>query len=281
MEVNPKIRIEDAVEDVLGKAMRGRGFSSAALAEMTQLDVAAIERALAGDLAPGILPFLAHALELNSEALIELAQLDAAPPIQLPEELVLLNTAHPVPGYQEMTVNSYALMPGGDDSSAILFDAGSDAAGHRSFFSASGRQLSKLFLTHTHHDHVAAYADLVDETVLTFSPQNETFADALPVRAGQSFLCRDIEIVAIETSGHSPGGMSYQIHGLKQPVVVVGDAIFCRSIGKVPEERYGEALAMIEDRLLGLPEETILCPGHGPLTTVGHEKRHNPFFRLA
>ena len=85
------------------------------------------------------------------------------------------------------------------------------------------------------------------------------------------------QLTAIETPGHSPGGMSYLLEGAETPVVFVGDALFCYSIGKVAEA-YEFALAQIRRKILNMPEETILCPGHGPLTTVAFERSHNPFF---
>ena len=58
---------------------------------------------------------------------------------------------------------------------------------------------------------------------------------------------------------------------------MVGDAIFAGSIGKVRDDYQG-ALVNIRREILGLSDHTLLCPGHGPLTTVGQEKAHNPFF---
>ncbi|MGE9296459.1 MAG: MBL fold metallo-hydrolase, partial [Puniceicoccales bacterium] len=61
------------------------------------------------------------------------------------------------------------------------------------------------------------------------------------------------------------------------PVAIVGDALFAGSIGGVRANYHG-ALKMIRERVLSLPGETILCPGHGPITTVAEELQHNPYF---
>ncbi len=79
------------------------------------------------------------------------------------------------------------------------------------------------------------------------------------------------------TPGHSPGGTTYVIEGALLAAAMVGDAIFAGSIGTVRDDYQG-ALAKIRREILGLSDHTILCPGHGPLTTVAEEKAHNPFF---
>ena len=274
----PKVRMEDEVEDVLGKAMRGLGLSPAALAERARVSAEQVGAALHGELDPTVLAPLARALGLGEKALLELADGGSGPSIELPERLAMLNTPHPVPGYAEMTVNSYLLLPEAESSTAIAFDTGSDAAQHHRLFSKTGRKLSQLFLTHTHGDHVAAYEELIESPIPVMTPEHEPYGEAEPVRHGQVFDLAGYRIEARETSGHSPGGMTYRIEGLGVPVALVGDAIFCRSMGKVPADRYRAAMQMIETEILSLPDETILCPGHGPLTTVGFEKQHNPFF---
>ena len=71
--------------------------------------------------------------------------------------------------------------------------------------------------------------------------------------------------------------MSYVITGLAKPLVIAGDAIFAGSMGGGMVS-YTEALETGRAGLMTLPDETVVCPGHGPLTTIGEEKRHNPFF---
>jgi glyoxylase-like metal-dependent hydrolase (beta-lactamase superfamily II) len=71
--------------------------------------------------------------------------------------------------------------------------------------------------------------------------------------------------------------VSYVITGLAKPLVIVGDAIFAGSMGGGMVS-YAEALETGRAALMTLPDETVVCPGHGPLTTIGEEKHHNPFF---
>ena len=79
------------------------------------------------------------------------------------------------------------------------------------------------------------------------------------------------------TMGHSPGGVTYFIKGLAEPLAIVGDSIFAGSMGS-GRVSYADALRNNRDKVLTLPDKTIICPGHGPLTTVGEQKRCNPFF---
>jgi len=200
-----------------------------------------------------------------------------APECTLPEGVRLHNTPFPIPGYEAMTVNSYSIQPPEHSGEGILIDAGSS---FRSIFGDApdnGATQWRLILTHTHSDHVIHFSELSQLVAEAHSPANEPYSDALPVRGGDAFDLGPWGLTAMETPGHSPGGMSYLLEGPSTPVAFVGDALFCYSIGKV-NAHYDAALTSIREKILGLPTETILCPGHGPPTTVGFEKTHNPFF---
>jgi len=69
----------------------------------------------------------------------------------------------------------------------------------------------------------------------------------------------------------------FVISGLEHPVAVVGDSLFAGSMGGGGIS-YSDALENNRKKILTLPDDTVVCPGHGPLTTVGEEKQHNPFF---
>ena len=71
--------------------------------------------------------------------------------------------------------------------------------------------------------------------------------------------------------------MTFFVTGLARPIAVVGDSIFAGSMGG-GNVSYKEAIKNNVEKILTLPDETIICPGHGPMTTVGEEKVHNPFF---
>jgi glyoxylase-like metal-dependent hydrolase (beta-lactamase superfamily II) len=71
--------------------------------------------------------------------------------------------------------------------------------------------------------------------------------------------------------------MTFVVRGLARPVAIVGDSLFAGSMGG-GNVSYQDAIQNNLEKILILPDNTVLCPGHGPLTTVGEEKRHNPFF---
>ncbi|HMO64234.1 MAG TPA: MBL fold metallo-hydrolase, partial [Verrucomicrobiota bacterium] len=83
-----------------------------------------------------------------------------------------------------------------------------------------------------------------------------------------------------ETPGHAADGVTYVVTGWRQDrpaVALVGDAIFAGSMGGAPEQ--GElARGRVREHILTLPDDTLICPGHGPLTTVAEERANNPFF---
>ena len=71
--------------------------------------------------------------------------------------------------------------------------------------------------------------------------------------------------------------MTYVVTGLARPIAIVGDSLFAGSMGG-GNVSYQDALRTNLEKILTLPNETIICPGHGPMTTVGEEKQNNPFF---
>jgi glyoxylase-like metal-dependent hydrolase (beta-lactamase superfamily II) len=97
------------------------------------------------------------------------------------------------------------------------------------------------------------------------------------LKPGKFFALGNLQIEARRTSGHARGGITYFVTGLPKPVAIAGDAIFCCSMGGGMVS-YEEALRTNRENIFSLPDDTILCPGHGPLTTVGEQKRHNPFY---
>nr|MDQ3314620.1 MBL fold metallo-hydrolase [Verrucomicrobiota bacterium] len=135
-----------------------------------------------------------------------------------------------------------------------------------------------ILLTHSHPDHVADLSRLRKETgAPVYISKRESARDAEGIDEGKRFECGALRIEARLTSGHSVGGMTFVVEGLTRPVAVVGDSLFAGSMGGGAVS-YNEALRNNRQKILTLPDETIVCPGHGPLTTIGKEKRENPFF---
>ncbi len=134
-----------------------------------------------------------------------------------------------------------------------------------------------ILLTHAHPDHVADLRRLRQTGAPVYISELEPEEGAEAIAEGKRFRVGSLEIEARLTSGHSPGGMTYVVTGLSRPVAIVGDSLFAGSMGG-GNVSYEDALRNNREKILTLPDETIVCPGHGPMTTVGKEKRDNPFF---
>ena len=271
--------MEDNFEDVLMKAARGLGLGKSKLAEASGLTVSAITSLLRGELNVDALQKVAPILELNAAALLALAQGESMPEVDELNGLVSFNTPFPVPGYLEMTVNSYLVWQPGH-ATAVAFDIGTDCRPLLERVAVEQLNLEAVFLTHTHRDHVADYNALKKGApeVAVYAPQREPFAGAYAVRGGDCYTFGLLKIQALATRGHSVGGTSYHVTGLKHPLVSVGDALFSCSQGGVPEEQYSKALEANRSQLFSLAKETLVLPGHGPKTTIAHEAKWNPFY---
>lgn len=276
------VPIEDAYHDVLNKAMRGLGLNPNDLASRAGLTLQQCEALLAGDYVAEAARCAARVLGLEASALAELAGNPTGPDLELPDGIRLLNSPYPLPGYEAMTVNSYSIIPPGGPNTGALIDAGADLRSLLEANQLSSQQSEQmawqLFITHTHPDHIVHYAALSSMSNTVYVPEGEGLMQkAMVIQEYAQFKVGDWRMTALATPGHSEGGMSYYLEGPERPLVFVGDALFCYSIGKV-RQQYGETLQTLRRKLLQLPEETIICPGHGPITTVGFEKSHNPFF---
>ena len=268
------IRIEDNFEDVLMKASTGLKLGKKALAQRANVSVSAVNVLLRGELDDAALRAVAPVLALDADALISMA---VPEPIEV-AGLRCYNTAFPVEGYEEMTVNSY-LVWSPETKIAVAFDTGANVDAMRADIEALGLDLQALILTHTHRDHIAAYDELLAtiEGAVAFAPELEPYKEADLLTHRDSIELEGLRIEVRLTNGHSPGGTTYVIEGLEVPVAMVGDSLFCLSQGGA-KLNYQQALDNNRAHVLSLSDDTVLCAGHGPLTTVANEKAHNPFF---
>jgi len=216
---------------------------------------------------------IAPVLELAARALSDLAT-GAWQPVEVEKlaGLAQFNTR-----FHDVTVNSYLIWdPRAKDAAAV--DTGADCSDMLRFAKKEGLTIRLILLTHAHADHVADLARLREETsAKVFAPAQEVVAGAEAIEEGKHFHLGKIEIEARLTSGHSAGGMTFVVTGLARPVAIVGDSIFAGSMGG-GNVSYEHAIRNNLEKILTLPDETIICPGHGPMTTVALEKQNNPFF---
>jgi len=179
---------------------------------------------------------------------------------------------------------------------AALFDPGMESEPVADILARERLIVTAIINTHGHFDHVFGNAyfkaktgapllmhradlDLVkrlEEQSLYFgfratpSPPPDRFLEE-----GDEVRVGGIRLRVLHTPGHSPGGICLVTDG----TAVVGDTLFAGSIGRtdLPGGSAETLLTSIREKLLTLPDDTVIYPGHGPATTIGHERRHNPF----
>ena len=266
------IPLEDSFTDILGKAQRGLKLPDDQLAARAGISVDDLTRVKSGEASEPLLRVLAGILGLGADALVASAAKSWYPrPVEV-GGLKQFNTV-----YEDMTVNFY-LAWDAKSKQAVVFDTGADCGPALEFAAEHGLTISLILLTHTHHDHIVDLARLTLETgAPAWVGKGEKFAEATAFTEGKTFQVGSLKIESRQTSGHAAGGITFVITGLAQPVAVVGDAIFAGSMGGGLIS-YPEALENNRGKIFTLPDDTVLCPGHGPLTTVGEEKAHNPFY---
>jgi hydroxyacylglutathione hydrolase len=267
------IPLEDNVGDVIGKAQRGLGISDSELAKKAGVSLETIRKLREGDFDEQALLRVAPVLGLVGEQLCELAKGEWHPErINERDGFAQFNTR-----YHDMAVNAYLVW---DPTSRIaaVFDTGAECGEMVRFANRHKLNVQLILLTHAHPDHVADLPHLREETGAdVFVPAREHVSGAEAIDEGKHFHLGNLEINTRLTWGHSQGGITYVVTGLARPIAIVGDSLFAGSMGG-GNVSYRDALRNNLEKILTLPDETIICPGHGPMTSVGEEKAHNPFF---
>ena len=186
---------------------------------------------------------------------------------------------------------------------AVFIDPGDEVEQLLAFIAAEKLDVTHILLTHAHVDHVSGVAEarralgvpihlhrddlfLYDNAVRTGMmfgltveqppPVDEFYEGDGPIDFG------DYRVRVVHTPGHCPGGVCLAISKQGEaspPHLFVGDTLFAGSIGRtdLPGGNYDTLLSAITQKLFAFPDDSIVYSGHGPATTIGHEKRTNPF----
>jgi glyoxylase-like metal-dependent hydrolase (beta-lactamase superfamily II) len=105
------------------------------------------------------------------------------------------------------------------------------------------------------------------------------------IKEDDKIIVGDYEMRVIHSPGHSPGSVCFYlssfVNGDEKHILFAGDTLFCRSIGRydLPGGSYKQIMKSIKNKLFALLDDTIVYPGHGPITTIGEEKQDNPFLQ--
>jgi glyoxylase-like metal-dependent hydrolase (beta-lactamase superfamily II) len=273
------MHLEDHIGDIIKKGRLMSGVSPAAAASaagVTADDFANLERS-GKTPAPINWPALAAALGLNPQKLEGIARgwLPAPEDLGRWHEIRVITTAE-----DDLSVNCF-LVWDEVNLEAALFDTGLDAQPVLDCLKENQLQLRHVFITHSHYDHVQALAPL---RAAWPKARIHSGSKSAPVdqrnKPSEIIHLGGLRVTYRETPGHAEDGVTYVIGNWQEDaphIAVVGDTLFAGSMGN-GNGQWELARQKVREQILSLPPDTVLCPGHGPLTTVAEEKEHNPFF---
>lgn len=266
------ISLEDSYQDILHKAMRGYALNAEAVAAQCGLTLAEVNTFRDGTFSHIVAKKIAPVLKLHPDSFVT-----AGEGSWMPGE-TLVSGVYQFRNEEGMAPNFFLIFHE-PSRTTIAFDTGDDASSMLQAIESLGCGLNAICITHTHRDHIAALASIQARHphAALYVGAKEPLPGAELVEAGQLLEIGGLRIECRLTTGHSVGGITYVIDGLERPVAIVGDALFAGSMGGGMVS-WDDALRTNREEIFTLPDATLLCPGHGPMTTVGEEKRHNPFY---
>jgi hydroxyacylglutathione hydrolase len=278
------MKLEDDFCDIVKKSRLGQGHSVDAIAQASGMppdDLATLER---GNRLPNDAEVraISDALRLRADALSTIAAGRWAPTPPPSHVTSCIETIlGDIGGYE---VKGYVVHDSGE---AILIDTAYNATAMIRFLEQQRLRLRAICLTHGHSDHadgleqllghrrIPVYLGEADESLLSWSPPRDLLFSP---KDGETLSVGTLTVQFMATPGHTPGGMCYRLEPATGPICFVGDTLFAGSIGRSnPAALYPIHLQSVRERVLRLPVDTLLFPGHGPATTVREEIAHNPF----
>ena len=184
---------------------------------------------------------------------------------------------------------------------AIVIDPGDDPMEILGRLEKLGLTAKQILCTHTHIDHVGAICDLQEkaQTPASIHKADLFLFEKLDIQAqwigipmpkrgaidhfvedGAAVACQGVEVGVIHTPGHTPGSASFHFAGDRN-ILFTGDTLFAHSIGRT--DLWGgsqqQIMTSIQRKLMTFDDDTLVIAGHGRETTIGHERRYNPFLK--
>src|SRR5438093_6205471 len=184
---------------------------------------------------------------------------------------------------------------------AIVIDPGDDAEEILERLEKHGLTAKQIVCTHTHIDHVGGICELQEriQTPAAIHKADLFLYEKLDVQAqwigmpmpkrgiidhfvqdGDAVSCRGVEMGVIHTPGHTPGSTTFHLAGDRN-ILFTGDTLFAQSIGRTDlwGGSHPEIISSIQNELMTFGDDTLVIAGHGQYTTIGHERRYNPFLK--
>jgi len=197
----------------------------------------------------------------------------------------------------ELAVNCWFLA-NEDTKEVLVIDPGDEEEQIRSYIEKNGWTMRAILLTHGHYDHIGAVEELrriFNIPVYAMQEEEELLLDAKKnlsvytlrrvmtlsvdkfLKDGEELDLAGLHVKVIFTPGHTPGGCSYYCEEAKS--VFSGDTLFCGSVGRTdfPGGSMAAICHSVKDKLLVLPAQTRVLPGHGEASTIEFERRMNPY----
>ena len=271
--------LEDTFGDIVKKASYGQGVAADTLASRTGIEPHRLKQFLSDAAQPteDEARAIAAQLGLDGGKLADIAlarwkpdvrELDAAFDHQI-------NAPHPSNGY-------FVILD--DQRVAAFVDPGGRPDNIVGTLRRSPAALRYILVTHKHHDHIDALGDVrrafpearVVVHRLDSPALGDAARDAIAINDGDTLPFGEGEFRLLHTPGHTDGSSCF----IYKSNVFTGDTLFAGSVGRVFGERFGyrDLLHNASTKIFSLPDDTVVFPGHGPPSTIGEERAHNPFF---